>query len=86
MVGLVKSAALEMGSANVTINAINPGPTNTAMVRKYLTAEQWEQRKKFDPLGQLSEPEDIAEMVLFLAAAGGRFITGQLFTTRMRAG
>jgi 3-oxoacyl-[acyl-carrier protein] reductase len=43
-------------------------------------------RRAFDPLGKLSTPEDIAEIVLFLAGPGGRFMTGQLITTRMRNG
>jgi hypothetical protein len=45
-----------------------------------------ESRLKTDPLGKMSLPEDIAEIVLFLAGAGGRFMTGQLVTTRMRFG
>jgi NAD(P)-dependent dehydrogenase (short-subunit alcohol dehydrogenase family) len=48
--------------------------------------ELWESRLKTDPLGKMSQPEDIAEMILFLAGAGGRFMTGQLITTRMRFG
>jgi NAD(P)-dependent dehydrogenase (short-subunit alcohol dehydrogenase family) len=50
------------------------------------TASMREQRIKADPLGKLSEPEEIAEMVLFLTGPAAKFMTGQLITTRMRFG
>jgi NAD(P)-dependent dehydrogenase (short-subunit alcohol dehydrogenase family) len=86
VIAFMKSLALELGPRGVTVNAINPGTTNTPMVRSTLNDEEYRQRASMDPLGRLSEPEDIAEIVLFLATAGGRFMTGQLITTRMRFG
>jgi len=55
-------------------------------VRTAMSSEIREQRLKMDPLGKLSEPEDIAEIVLFLAGPAAKFMTGQLVTTRMRFG
>jgi NAD(P)-dependent dehydrogenase (short-subunit alcohol dehydrogenase family) len=81
-----RSLALELAPHGITVNAINPGTTDTPLVRAQMPPELWESRLKTDPLGKMSMPEDIAEMVLFLAGAGGRFMTGQLVTTRMRFG
>lgn len=81
-----KSLALELGSRGVTVNALNPGTTDTPMARGTLSEEEWQKRWASDPLGRLSTPEDIAELILFLASRGGKFMTGQLVTTRMRFG
>ena len=77
---------MELGSRGVTVNAINPGTTDTPLARGTLTDDEWQKRWTQDPLGRLSLPEDIAEIVLFLATSGGKFMTGQLITTRMRFG
>lgn len=84
VIAYFKSLAVEMGPHAITVNAINPGTTDTPMLRAGMPSALWESRLKTDPLGKLSQPEDIAEIVLFLAGAGGRFMTGQLITTRMR--
>lgn len=86
VVAYAKSLALELGSKGVTVNAINPGTTDTPLARGTLTDEEWQKRWGSDPLGRLSTPEDIAEIILFLAGPGGKFMTGQLITTRMRFG
>jgi NAD(P)-dependent dehydrogenase (short-subunit alcohol dehydrogenase family) len=84
VIAYFKSLAVELAPHGVTVNAINPGTTDTPMLRAGMPSELWASRLKTDPLGKMSQPEDIAEMVLFLAGAGGRFMTGQLITTRMR--
>jgi 3-oxoacyl-[acyl-carrier protein] reductase len=86
VIAFMKSLALELGPRGVTVNAINPGTTDTPMARGTLTPEEWQRRWVQDPLGRLSRPEDIAEIVLFLASSGAKFMTGQLMTTRMRFG
>jgi 3-oxoacyl-[acyl-carrier protein] reductase len=86
VIAFTKSLALELAPHGITVNAINPGTTDTPLVRANMPPELWESRLKTDPLGKMSQPEDIAEMILFLAGAGGRFMTGQLITTRMRFG
>lgn len=86
VIAFSKGLAIELGSHGITVNALNPGTTDTPMLRAEATREIIEQRAKSDPLGALSQPEDVAEIVLFLAGAGGRFMTGQLITTRMRVG
>jgi len=86
VIAYMKSLALELGPRGVTVNAVNPGTTDTPMARGTLTEEEWRGRWSQDPLGRLSLPEDIAEIVLFLAGPASRFMTGQLVTTRMRFG
>jgi NAD(P)-dependent dehydrogenase (short-subunit alcohol dehydrogenase family) len=85
LIALVKSMALELGLAGVTVNAINPGTTETRLAlaggEEFLA-----KRRSEDPLGQLSQPEDIAALVGFMVGRGASFITGQVMTTRMRAG
>ncbi len=86
VIAFTKSLALELGPSGVTVNAINPGTTDTPLARGTLTDDEWQKRWTQDPLGRLSLPEDIAEIVLFLARSGGKFMTGQLITTRKRFG
>jgi NAD(P)-dependent dehydrogenase (short-subunit alcohol dehydrogenase family) len=86
VIAFAKSLALELGPSGITVNALNPGTTDTPLVRTQMPQALWDQRVKADPLGRLSEPAEIAEIVLFLAGAGGRYMTGQLITTRMRFG
>jgi NAD(P)-dependent dehydrogenase (short-subunit alcohol dehydrogenase family) len=86
VIAYAKTLALELGPHGITVNALNPGTTDTPAVRRSMPPALREQRIKTDPLGKLSESEDIAEEVLFLAGPAARFMTGQLMTTRMRAG
>ncbi len=84
LIALTKSFAIALGPRGVTVNAINPGFTDTPMARASFTDADWDKRHAFDPLGRHSEPEEIAQTVLFLAGTGGGYMTGQIVTTRMR--
>ena len=86
VISLTKSLALELGPSGVTVNAINPGTTDTPMARGTLSDAEWTSRARQDPLGRFSTPENIARLVLFLAGPGGEFMTGQVVTVRMRFG
>lgn len=84
MIALTKSLALALGRYGVTVNALNPGVTDTPLARAAVT--QWEEKRALDVLGKYSLPEEIAEIVLFLAGTAGAFMTGQIMGTRMRYG
>ena len=84
MIALTKSLALALGRHGVTVNALNPGITDTPLARAAVT--QWDEKMRLDVLGTCSSPEEIAETVLFLAGTGGRYMTGQVVGTRMRYG
>lgn len=77
LIGLTKSIAKELGSRGITCNAIAPGFISTDM-----TADLGEEARtallKSIPLGQLGEAQDVAEVALFLAGPGARYITGQV--------
>lgn len=75
MIGFTKSLALESASRNITVNAIAPGYTETAMVGA-VTPEVLEKILKTVPAGRLATPAEIARGVVFLAADEAGFITG----------
>jgi len=76
VIGLTKSAARELASRNIAVNAVAPGFIETDMTDK-LTAEQREQMLQQIPAARLGKPEDIARVVRFLASDDAAYMTGQ---------
>ena len=77
--GLTKSAALEAAPFGVRVNAVAPGPTDTAMLDRLAGGP--EKKAAFYaavPLRRGGKPEEIADAILFLASAKASFITGQI--------
>jgi NAD(P)-dependent dehydrogenase (short-subunit alcohol dehydrogenase family) len=77
--GLTKSAALEAAPFGVRVNAVAPGPTETAMLDR-LTGTPDKRAAFFAsvPLKRGAKPEEIADAVVFLASSKASFITGQI--------
>ena len=77
--GLVRSLAIEWGPLGVNVNAVGPGVIETPLTRAYM--DQFPDRVKATidntPLRRLGTPEDVADVVVFLASDAARFITGQ---------
>jgi 3-oxoacyl-[acyl-carrier protein] reductase len=69
-----RSAAAEMGRYGITVNIVAPGPIQTG----YLPPKTVEEITSQTPLRRVGEPEDIADVVVFLASEQARWITGQL--------
>ena len=77
VIGLTKSAARELASRGITVNAIAPGFINTEMT-EVLSDKVKEGAVAQIPLGKFGETEDIANAAAFLAGDGARYITGQV--------
>jgi len=75
LVGMARSMARELGSRNITANVIAPGPVATEMLAS-LTEEQQTAITDQVPLGRVAQPEEIAQMINFLASENGAYITG----------
>jgi 3-oxoacyl-[acyl-carrier protein] reductase len=79
LIGLTKSVAKELGSRNITCNAVAPGFIETDMTGD-LPAEFRDHVEKTAPIGRLGTPADITPAVLFLASREAGYITGQTLT------
>ncbi len=77
MIGLTKSMARELASRNITVNAIAPGFIETEMTA-VLSENVKEAAVKQIPVGHFGQPEDIANMVKYLASDEAAYITGQV--------
>ena len=74
---MTKGLAREGGPYGINVNAICPGPTKTAMIEGF-TGEKRENFLNTIPLRRFGEPEDVANMALFLASDMARQITGEI--------
>ena len=77
VVGLTKSAAVELGPYNINVNAIAPGFVRTELIES-LPPEVLEDAEKGAVLGRIGEPEDVAHVTVFLCSDDARHITGQV--------
>jgi len=77
--GLVRSLALEWGPHGVTVNAVGPGVIRTPLTEAYIQEhpDRAEAAVSNTALRRLGTPEDVADVVLFLASRAASFITGQ---------
>ena len=78
IVGLTRGMARELAPHRIRVNAVAPGVTNTAMPRLGNTEEELAELARRNPTGRLAEPEDIADVIAFLATDDARHIVGQL--------
>ncbi len=77
LIGLTKSIAQEMGSRNITVNAVAPGFVETDMTQS-LTQELRDKMLANIPLKRIGRPEDVAAAVRFLASEEAGYITGHV--------
>ena len=93
VLGLTQASAMDLAPHKITVNAVCPGPINTDRLSYWerdradeegISLEQFrgqivEQAGMACPLGRIAEPEDVANMVAFLASDDAAFVTGQAY-------
>ena len=93
LIGLTQAASLDLASHGITVNAVCPGPVRTnrfsyaqqaqaeatGVPLEVVREQGWEQMAKQIPLGRPAEPEEVAELVAFLASEQAGYITGQAY-------
>ncbi len=88
LVGFTQCLALELAPAGITVNAVCPGGVDSerldylgrrpdGMYDEQVRAEEIRRRAALNPLGRMTTPEDVAEVVTFLASDGAGYVTGQ---------
>ncbi|MDP3812044.1 MAG: 3-oxoacyl-ACP reductase family protein [Hydrogenophaga sp.] len=78
VIGLTRSLAREFAPHGIRVNAIAPGPVNTAMVSLESMSAEWMEKELAIPQHRVAEPEEIAATALFLASDLSRFYCGQV--------
>jgi 3-oxoacyl-[acyl-carrier protein] reductase len=77
LIGLTRSAAVDLGPSNVNVNAVAPGFVKTDLLAK-LPREVLERAEHESVLGRVAEPEDVARVIVFLCSEEARHVTGQV--------
>lgn len=83
VVGFVRALAVELAPEGVRVNGVAPGYIRTAQAlseKHSLGEEGLEAATAFIPMGRVGEPEDIADVIVFLASDAARYLTGQVVT------
>ena len=76
VLGLSRHMAREYGSYGINVNSICPGLVETPMIREETSQERLDHWIEQIPLGRFAEPDEAAELVLFLASNQSKYITG----------
>jgi NAD(P)-dependent dehydrogenase (short-subunit alcohol dehydrogenase family) len=77
VVAMTRAMALALAPHGIRVNAVAPGLTDTAQPRYEHTEETMAELSRAVPLGRMAAPDDIAEVIVFLAGDAARHITGQ---------
>ncbi|WP_055565441.1 SDR family NAD(P)-dependent oxidoreductase [Streptomyces atriruber] len=74
--GLTRSSALDLAKYRVRVNSVHPGAVDTPMISAASAGRDWSHL----PLGRMGRPEEVGELVLFLASDASSYVTGAEFT------
>lgn len=78
LIGLTRSAAVELGRSNINVNAVAPGYIRTTRLTDGVSPEILDHARERSVLGRLGDPQDVANVVLFLCSERARHITGAI--------
>jgi NAD(P)-dependent dehydrogenase (short-subunit alcohol dehydrogenase family) len=79
VVGLTKATALELARSNIRVNAVAPGPVNTGLLHRMVAGNiDVSVIAESVPMGRVSEPDEIANVVLWLCSDAASFVTGHV--------
>ncbi|MGH7503654.1 MAG: SDR family NAD(P)-dependent oxidoreductase [Longimicrobiales bacterium] len=78
MIGLTRSAAVELGRSNVNVNAVAPGYIRTTRLTDGVASEILDRARERSVLGRLGDPQDVANVVVFLCSEMARHVTGAI--------
>ena len=79
MLGLTRAAAKELGAHGITVNAVCPGLFDTELTHANATQERLDAVSHNFPIARLGKPEEVAELICFLASESAGYITGASF-------
>ncbi|KAI5633694.1 enoyl-(Acyl carrier protein) reductase domain-containing protein [Phthorimaea operculella] len=74
-----RGAALELASSGIRVNAVNPGAAKTSFMENAGISINFDDMASYTPLKRISDPEEIADLILYLASEKARGITGSCF-------
>ncbi len=78
--GMTKAAAKELAPYNIRVNSVHPGVINTPpMVQESAAFEQIQAMVEMIPMKRMSQPNEISQLVLFLASDDSNYSTGAEF-------
>jgi NAD(P)-dependent dehydrogenase (short-subunit alcohol dehydrogenase family) len=77
VMSLTRVAAMELAEHNIGVNAVAPGPVQNEAMNELWGAERLKERSNTIPAGRIAQPEDVAEVALFLCTPGAEYVTGQ---------
>jgi 3-oxoacyl-[acyl-carrier protein] reductase len=80
VVGLVRGLAVELAKDGIRVNGVSPGYIRTAQLlsKEHSVGPDADKCGEYIPMGRIGEPEDIADVIQFLASNAARYMTGQV--------
>jgi NAD(P)-dependent dehydrogenase (short-subunit alcohol dehydrogenase family) len=78
LIGLTRHLAGELAGTGIRVNCVCPGPAETPFLSQIATPEQRAEFARITPLGRLAQPDDVAEVIAFLAGPGARHVHGAI--------